>query len=538
MFCKECGKEYQKDERFCENCGSKISKDVKLGKINTKIIGIIIAILLVVLFIVAITVILNKKKSDSRSENDYRVIKLESYEGQLSLERNGKDNEIFEGMKLKSKDTVTTGEDSMAVLLLDSDKHIGAKENTSFNIIAKGNEDDGKVSIELVYGEALFTIDNKLPEDSTFEVNTPNASLSVRGTEFITKYDNENHETYVEVISGLVWISNGEYEIILEAGQYGLITDDNTKEFEYGYVENNPIIADDENDLCVVNEEDSEEEIIIDEKDLLGAFEPESVYVFSEGSAYSDGSGRRRVGQANHSYGDYTMENVTIYLQKQGDSYIVSFGGELEALGTVEAKLTQTVNDTYLSGSRYDRDVDEKVSVKLDFIKGTYSIDYDSIEWYTFQFGVNGKFEPGMKLANDVDEEKWVIAKINGEKQFDIVDMNIQVGGSPVNYNMDKVSYKLVRKNDKYVFSFLGQLESIGSFELKDEGNGRLYYNSYDTSNVVDTTWGSMNLSNMDIIIELDAYEVQFYISGSSNDGIDELYIMGNRDLIDETLIE
>ena len=87
-------------------------------------------------------------------------------------------------MTLISDDKVEVNENSFLELLCDSDKHICAEENTGFVIDSDGNEKDGYITIELLYGKALFTIDNKLPKDSSFDVKTPNATLSVRGTEF------------------------------------------------------------------------------------------------------------------------------------------------------------------------------------------------------------------------------------------------------------------------------------------------------------------------------------------------------------------
>lgn len=112
---------------------------------------------------------------------------------------------------------MTTGTKALTELLVDSDKHIGASENTCFTVDASGSEEAGKVTINLEYGKALFTIDNKLPDDSKFEVSTPNTLLSVRGTTFEVTYDVENEKTVVKVIEGTVVGINGteifdEYE--------------------------------------------------------------------------------------------------------------------------------------------------------------------------------------------------------------------------------------------------------------------------------------------------------------------------------------
>ena len=158
-------------------------------------------------------------------EEVYRLIKVNSFEGSVTVEREEK-MEVFEGLQLVSEDSVAVGEDSLLELLADSDKHIVAEENTAFTLHSTGTETSGNITIDMLYGKSLFTIDNKLPQDSTFEVNTPNASLSVRGTTFSVAYDSETETTSVEVIEGVVAVTNGEETEELIAGQATAITDD------------------------------------------------------------------------------------------------------------------------------------------------------------------------------------------------------------------------------------------------------------------------------------------------------------------------
>ena len=158
-------------------------------------------------------------------EEVYRLIKVNSFEGSVTVEREEKMG-VFEGLQLVSEDSVAVGEDSLLELLADSDKHIVAEENTAFTLHSTGTETSGNITIDLLYGKSLFTIDNKLPQGSTFEVNTPNASLSVRGTTFSVAYDTETETTSVEVIEGVVAVTNGEETEELIAGQATAITDD------------------------------------------------------------------------------------------------------------------------------------------------------------------------------------------------------------------------------------------------------------------------------------------------------------------------
>ncbi len=156
----------------------------------------------------------------------HRVIKVDSFDGEVVFERNSAEKDIVEGMLLKSNDSVTTGEDGLIELLVDRDKHILARENTCFEIVSQGNEKKGTLKIKLKYGTSLVEIENKLNENSFVEVETPNASLSVRGTTFEVSYSKENKTTFVEVTEGVVEISNGDETKEITEGQFATVSED------------------------------------------------------------------------------------------------------------------------------------------------------------------------------------------------------------------------------------------------------------------------------------------------------------------------
>lgn len=170
----------------------------------------------------------------------HRVIKVDDFEGEVTFERNSAEKEIIEGMNLKSEDSITTGEDGLIELLVDSDKHILAQENTCFEIISKGNEKKGKLVIKLNYGTSLVEIENKLNDKSSVEVETPNASLSVRGTTFEVSYSKENKTTLVEVTEGVVEITCGDETKKVKEGQIATVTDEGAvvvhKDLQYSEV--------------------------------------------------------------------------------------------------------------------------------------------------------------------------------------------------------------------------------------------------------------------------------------------------------------
>ena len=188
-------------------------------KKKTKLIIIIaVAIVVIVAAVLGVLMLL---------DNGHRVIKVVEYEGDVKIERDSDDIDIFEGMKLVSEDEITTEDNSSVSLLADEDKYILARENTCFTIISEGDEKQGRLRIKLEYGQTLIDIENKLPDDYDFEVKTPNATLSVRGTTFEVSYDPQTNTTIVNVTDGEVKVESDSDSATLSDGENAIITNDN-----------------------------------------------------------------------------------------------------------------------------------------------------------------------------------------------------------------------------------------------------------------------------------------------------------------------
>lgn len=156
-----------------------------------------------------------------------RSIKVSEFEGVVEFSREEEKQEVYKGLKLKSEDEVEVAWNAALELLIDDDKHVQAKEGTEFKVVATGSKRNGAVKIELVSGDALITIDNKLNEKSTFEVETPNATMAVRGTTFDVNYEEGNSITTMAVTDGVVHVedSNGG-SIDVAAGESVMISDE------------------------------------------------------------------------------------------------------------------------------------------------------------------------------------------------------------------------------------------------------------------------------------------------------------------------
>lgn len=165
-----------------------------LTTIKGKVIAGVVTLAVVGAVIVAILVM----------NRGYRTIAVEVANGITKIVNAGNSSEAYVGLHLKSGDDVTVGNDADLTLAMDQDKHMYAEPNTHFWVEALGKIGDTRTTVKMDSGSNLFRIDNKLTDDEYFNVDTPNATMSVRGTVFRVTIDGD--ETILEVFEGEVYI--------------------------------------------------------------------------------------------------------------------------------------------------------------------------------------------------------------------------------------------------------------------------------------------------------------------------------------------
>ncbi|MCQ2521900.1 MAG: FecR family protein [Lachnospiraceae bacterium] len=180
---------------------------------------VIIGIVAVVIVAVVLIVVLNRKES-------FRNVLVNDHAGTVSLERKESSMEIAKDMRLIPKDFVSVEDASSLDLLVDDDKHIAVRSNTEFTVDATGNPEKGLVTINITSGKTYIKIDHPLNEKDGFQVTTPNATISVRGTIFTVDYDPARGLTRVECVEGKVNVAalSGD-EIDLVAGESAEVVD-------------------------------------------------------------------------------------------------------------------------------------------------------------------------------------------------------------------------------------------------------------------------------------------------------------------------
>ena len=178
-----------------------------------------IGIMAAVLFVAAAAVIV--ALFAGRTEGKYRSIKIVETSGAVTISRDGiGDLSASVNMNLISGDSVHTDQDAYVVLMLDTDKYVMLGESGTMEVIAEGDETSGRTSIRLEQGSVLSEIQNPLGQDSSYEVVTPNATMSVRGTVFEIDREADGLVSLL-VYDGTVAMEMDEHETVLcNAGEY------------------------------------------------------------------------------------------------------------------------------------------------------------------------------------------------------------------------------------------------------------------------------------------------------------------------------
>lgn len=202
--------------------------------LSLKVKIIIAACAVAVAAVVGTVIVLN-------SEEAYRVVKVFELNGSAVVTRkNTGDIDAYAGMNLESGDVLSVEENSTLRISLDSDKYILLDGGTVLELIAQGTAKDSKTTIDLQEGTILNEIKNSLSANSSYEVNTPKATMAVRGTVFrVTTRQNPDgsYVTDLYTSEGTVFIQlfdengdpkgNGVY--VPKGGAVTIITDINDK---------------------------------------------------------------------------------------------------------------------------------------------------------------------------------------------------------------------------------------------------------------------------------------------------------------------
>lgn len=172
----------------------------------------------------------------SGEEEGYRMMQVYQVSGKATIEReNVGTMDAFENLNLLTGDEVDVATDSYMRLKVDEDKFVLAEAESLFKISATGSADSGRTDIQLEKGSLTVEVQNKLSDDDSFEVTTPNSVMAVRGTVFRISTDVDEAGgtiTKIAILEGKVSVQmkdeNGNLseEQIVDSGSEAIIYKD------------------------------------------------------------------------------------------------------------------------------------------------------------------------------------------------------------------------------------------------------------------------------------------------------------------------
>ena len=126
--------------------------------------------------------------------------KIDNYIGDVSIMKNGEAKTPEAGTYLKQNDVIITGDNSIADILYSDTGLIRIYENSEIEItvIDKSNKQSG---IELKNGK-MYALVSKLKKDHQFKAKAKTIVVSVRGTSFRVRADQDS--SAVDVVTGTV----------------------------------------------------------------------------------------------------------------------------------------------------------------------------------------------------------------------------------------------------------------------------------------------------------------------------------------------
>lgn len=127
---------------------------------------------------------------------------LVDFQGPVVAVINGQERRVEVGDVLPEGTTLIVPENSMAFLVAPEICEVTVEENSTLLLTAL---EPDKWELHLDLGE-IHNLIRSLPEDATYEVHTPQAVTSVRGTEFSVLVTEDG--TTVKVTQGFVWVTD------------------------------------------------------------------------------------------------------------------------------------------------------------------------------------------------------------------------------------------------------------------------------------------------------------------------------------------
>ncbi len=131
------------------------------------------------------------------------TMRLLKIEGTVTIEdASGNVKPVIDNIRFQSGDTLSTGSDGLASIGLDDTKIVTLQNDSSAQFIKNGKQ----IELKLKQGGVFFEVTQKLTDDETYEIETSNMTVGIRGTSGYVWYDESGLQSLV-ITDGKVLVS-------------------------------------------------------------------------------------------------------------------------------------------------------------------------------------------------------------------------------------------------------------------------------------------------------------------------------------------
>lgn len=149
----------------------------------------------------------------------------------MAVSTDGSSRPLIKGQEINAGDMVQTSNNGRAQLRFKDGGYISLQPNTQFRVDEysyDGKIDGNEKSFFSLIKGGLRAITGAIGHvnKTNYRVNTPVATIGIRGTEFLAQYGDK---LLVRVGNGAVYMSNSTGDLVLFSGQSGEVTDENSQ---------------------------------------------------------------------------------------------------------------------------------------------------------------------------------------------------------------------------------------------------------------------------------------------------------------------
>lgn len=141
--------------------------------------------------------------------------------GNVRVQKNNKWVDVKRGDRILNGNVIKVDKKGLAIIkFIDKGDIIAIKENSTIKIQGKINNGKIEKRLFLKVGDIMAIV--KKGSSGGFDINTPTATASIKGTEFDSSFKNDT--TFLSAYKGVISLFNNEGEILVNKGENAICT--------------------------------------------------------------------------------------------------------------------------------------------------------------------------------------------------------------------------------------------------------------------------------------------------------------------------